>query len=68
MSLEKLEKAFRFLQKYPWFCVEKVSLFDDLEFLKAETFTKMTLKSAKNAKVNARESFCLKIESLFVKT
>ena len=44
-------KNFRVLhfKKYPWFRVEKLSRFDDLEFPKAETFAKMTEK---------RESWC----------
>ena len=39
-------KNFRVLRfkKYPWFRVEKLSRFDDLEFPKAENFAKMTEK------------------------
>ena len=40
--------------------MEKLSSFDDLEFLKAETFAKMT-ENAKHA--NARESFCPYVKS-----
>ena len=33
--------------------VKKLSRFDDLEFLKAQTFAKMTKRREKNAKVSA---------------
>ena len=36
--LKKLSR----LQRYPWFRLQKLSRFDDLEFPKAETFAKMT--------------------------